>query len=118
MNKVFLVGNLTRDPENRRTQSGVSVTSFTIAVERSHAKEGEKRPVDFIPIVTWRNTADLCARYLSKGRQVAVVGEWHNRDYEKDGVKRTISECIADEVKFCGPPSREREESPFPDEDY
>ncbi|MEA4901869.1 single-stranded DNA-binding protein [Desulfitobacterium sp.] len=112
MNQVFLIGNLTRDPEHRTTNGGISTCSFTLAVEREQSKkdrESGNKVTDYITIITWRNTADLCARYLTKGRQVAVRGSWHNRNYEdKDGNKRTVSECIADEVKFLGaPPQRD-----------
>lgn len=121
MNKVILIGNLTRDPEHRTTQSGTSQCSFTLAVERDRAKAQDgKKPVDFITVIAWRNTADLCARYLTKGRQVAVVGVWQNREYEKDGIKRYVSECIADDVQFLGSPRKENapvdDDYPFPDE--
>lgn len=82
------------------------------------------RPVDFINVIAWRNTADLCARYLTKGRQAAVIGTWQNRSYEdKDGNKRTVAECIADDVQFLGGPRREAApqayegyDDPFPEE--
>lgn len=114
MNKVILIGNLTRDPDARTTNSGISTTSFTLAVEREQSKKDREdgvKKTDFITIITWRNTADLCARYLTKGRQVAVFGRWQNREYEKDGIKRTVSECIADEVQFLGAPPQ-RDEHP------
>jgi len=111
MNQVILIGNLTRDPELRKTAGGISTCSFTLAVEREQTRKdregGAKSAADFIMIITWRNTADLCAQYLAKGRQVAVLGKWRNREYEKDGIKHTVSECIADEVQFLGPPPRE-----------
>lgn len=112
MNQVFLIGNLSRDPEHRQTTGGISTCSFTLAVEREQSRKdresGAKQAADFITIITWRNTADLCARYLAKGRQVAVIGKWRNREYEKDGQKRYISECVADEVQFLGPPPRNK----------
>lgn len=124
MNKVILIGNLTKDPERRVTRSGVTTCSFTLAVERDHKDKDGNRPVDFINVIAWRNTADLCARYLTKGRQAAVIGSWHNRSYEdKDGNKRTVAECIADDVQFLGGPRREAApqayedyDDPFPEE--
>jgi len=110
MNLVVLVGNLSRDPEFHKTSGGISTCSFTLAVEREQSKKdregGTKSTADFITIITWRNTADLCAKYLAKGKQVAVTGQWRNREYEKDGQKRTVSECVASEVQFLGPPPR------------
>lgn len=124
MNKVILIGNLTKDPERRVTRSGVTTCSFTLAVERDHKDKDGNRPVDFINVIAWRNTADLCARYLTKGRQAAVIGTWQNRSYEdKDGNKRTVAECIADDVQFLGGPRREAapqayedHDDPFPEE--
>lgn len=124
MNKVILIGNLTKDPERRVTRSGVTTCSFTLAVERDHKDKDGNRPVDFINVIAWRNTADLCARYLTKGRQAAVIGTWQNRSYEdKDGNKRTVAECIADDVQFLGGPRREAApqayedyDDPFPEE--
>ena len=104
MNKVFLIGNLTRDPEMRTTPSGVGVCSFSIAVNRKiQSKTGEKK-TDYFDIITWRSLAELCGRYLSKGRKVAVVGELQNRSYEtKDGAKRYVTEILASEVEFLSP---------------
>ena len=121
MNQVILIGNICKDPELRKTQSGISTCTFTVAVEREQSKrdkENGTHTTDFITVVTWRNTAELCAKYLSKGRQVAVQGKWRNREYEKEGIKRYVSECIADEVKFLGaPPQREtRDDYPYPDD--
>lgn len=100
MNKVFLIGNLTRDPEMRTTQSGLSVASFTLAVNRRMSKDGEQQ-TDFINITAWRQLADLCGRYLTKGRKCAVVGTLQTRTYEaKDGSKRSAFEVVADEVEF------------------
>lgn len=104
MNKVFLIGNLTRDPELRTTPSGVGVCSFSIAVNRKfQGKTGEKK-TDYFDIITWRSLAELCGKYLSKGRKVAVVGELQNRSYEtKDGTKRYVTEILASEVEFLSP---------------
>ena len=103
MNKTFLIGNLTKDVDLRTTQSGKSVASFTIAVNRRFKdKEGEKQ-TDFFSIIAWGQLGEMCGKYLAKGRKVAVVGELPTRSYEKDGVKRYITEIIADEVEFLSP---------------
>ena len=103
MNKAILIGNLTRDPEARTTQSGVSVTTFTIAVNRRFTNAQGVREADFINIVAWRQTAELCARYLSKGRKVAVEGSIQTRSYDaQDGSKRYVTEIIADSVESVG----------------
>jgi len=106
MNQVIIIGNLTRDPELRKTKNKqTSQCSFTLAVERPHKDADGQKKTDFIPVIAWRNTADLCARYLSKGRQAAVRGSIQYRSYEdKDGIKRTVAEVIADDVKFLGGP--------------
>ena len=101
INKVVLVGRLTRDPELRSTQSGVSVTTFTLAVERNFANQQGEKEADFIPIVTWRGLADTCARYLAKGRLTAVSGRIQVRSYDgQDGQRRYVTEVVADEVQF------------------
>ncbi|MBE5792799.1 MAG: single-stranded DNA-binding protein [Clostridiales bacterium] len=101
MNKAILIGNLTRDPEVRTTGSGVSVCTFTIAVNRRFANQQGVREADFINIVAWRQTAELCGRYLAKGRKVAVVGSIQTRSYDaQDGSKRYVTEVVADEVEF------------------
>ena len=103
MNKAILIGNLASDPETRTTQSGVSQCSFRLAVQRRFANAQGVREADFIPIVCWRQTADLCARYLSKGRKVAVEGSIQTRSYDaQDGTKRYVTEVIADNVEFLG----------------
>lgn len=104
MNKAILIGNLTRDPEIRTTQSGISMCSFTVAVNRRYNAADGTRQTDFIPVVTWRKTAELCGQYLAKGRKVGVVGEIQTRSYEaKDGTKRYVTEVVADEVEFLTP---------------
>ena len=117
MNKAILIGNLTRDPETRTTSSGVTVCQFTIAVNRRFVNQQGVREADFIPIVAWRQTAELCARYLSKGRKVAVEGSIQNRSYDaQDGSKRYVTEIVADNVEFLGSPQgdRPRGENPPP----
>lgn len=101
MNKVLIIGNLTRDPELRQTNTGLSVCNFTVAVGRRH---GENNETDFFSVQAWRGLADNCAKYLKKGKKVAVIGSLQNRSYEdKDGVKRTITEIIASDVEFLSP---------------
>jgi single-strand DNA-binding protein len=114
MNKAILVGNLTRDPEHRTTSNNLSVTTFSIAVQRRFAQSEPK--ADFFNVVTWRATADNCAKYLQKGSKVGVVGQIQNRQYDdKNGVRRYITEIIAEEVEFLsskGASSEYREEAP------
>ena len=100
MNKITLIGNLTNDPELRSTPSGVSVCSFTIAVNRRFPSDGEK-VTDFFRIQAWRGLADTCKKYLTKGKKVAVIGELQARQYDgKDGQKRMSLDVSADEVEF------------------
>ena len=104
MNKVILIGNLVKDPDVRSTSSGTSVCTFSIAVNRRFPNQQGERVSDFFNIVAWRQLADVCGRYLAKGRKVAVVGELQNRSYDaKDGTKRYVTEVIADDVEFLTP---------------
>ena len=101
MNKVFLIGNLVRDPEVRATQSGVAVCNFTIAVNRRFKNANGEQETDFLNVIAWRQLAELCGKYLAKGRKVAVTGSIQTRTYEaKDGSKRTAWDIVADEVEF------------------
>lgn len=98
MNKAIIIGNLCADPELRTTSSGISVTTFKVAVDRSF---GEKKETDYLPVVTWRGLADNCARFLSKGKKVAVSGRIQTRSYEtQNGEKRYVTEIVADSVEF------------------
>ena len=100
MNKVFLFGNLTKDPELSSTASGIKFCRFTLAVSRSYSKDG-KRETDFLPVVVWRAQADNCARYLKKGSRAAVCGSIQTRNYDaQDGSRRYVTEIAADEVQF------------------
>ena len=103
MNKVILMGRLTKDVEVRYTQTNnIMVASFSLAVNRRFAKEGEERQADFINIVAWSKTAEFCSKYFKKGQQVAVVGRIQTRNYEDDkGIKHYITEVIAEEVYFA-----------------
>ncbi len=102
LNQIVLMGRLTRDPELRRTGSGIPVASFTLAVDRDFAnKETNEREADFIDIVAWRNTAEFVTRYFAKGRMAVVVGSLQMRKWtDKEGNKRTSAEVIADNVYF------------------
>lgn len=101
LNKVVLIGRLTKDPELRYTPGGVAVTSFFIAVNRNFANNQGERETDFIPIVVWRAQAENCAKYLNKGRLVAVSGRIQTRSYDTpDGQRRYTWEVVADEVQF------------------
>lgn len=104
MNKITLIGNLTNDPEMRATASGVQVCTFTLAVNRRFANSGGERQTDFFRINAWRGLADTCARCLSKGKKVAVIGELQARLYDaKNGEKRMSLDVAADEVEFLSP---------------
>ncbi len=104
MNKVYLIGNLTRDPESTETSSGVHVCRFAIAVNRNYTGADGNRETDFFNITVWRQLADTCGKYLKKGNKVAVVGQLQNRSYEdKDGVKRTVTDIVASEIEFLTP---------------
>jgi len=101
MNKVILVGNLTKDPELSTTSSGISLCKFSIAVQRKFANAEGNRDVDFFNITVWRGLAENCHKYLRKGRKAGVIGTLQTRTYEdKDGIKRYVTDIIADEVEF------------------
>lgn len=109
MNKVFLIGNLTKDPEMRSTQSGVAVCNFTIAVNRRFRNQQTgQQETDFLNVIAWRQLAELCNKYLVKGRKVAVTGSIQTRTYEaKDGSKRSTFDIVADEVEFLTPQNQQ-----------
>ncbi len=101
MNKVVLIGNLTRDPELQTTNSGVSVCRFSLAVTRRFANADGEREADFINIVVWRNQAENCHKYLKKGSKCAVIGRIQTSSYDApDGSKRYTTDIVADEVEF------------------
>lgn len=117
MNRVILIGNLTRDPEFRITGNGVSVCNFSIAVNRrfKNAQTGQQE-TDFLNVIAWRQLGELCGKFLMKGKKVAVVGSIQTRSYEaRDGSKKTAWDVIADEVEFLTPmgsaPGTERADS-------
>lgn len=102
LNKVILMGRLTADPEHKQTPNGVSVTSFSVAVERNFADKEGNRGADFINIVAWRATADFICKYFAKGRMIAIEGSIQTRNYEdKQGNKRTAFDVVADQVYFA-----------------
>ncbi len=105
MNKVMLIGNLTADPELKKVGAeGISFCSFRLAVQRRFANAQGVKEADFINIVTWRQLADTCSKFLAKGRKCAVNGSLQTRTYEaQDGTKRYIVEVAADEVEFLSP---------------
>lgn len=98
MNKVFLKGRLTNDPELRQTPNGVSVSKFTIAINRRFDRE----KTDFINCEAWRNTAEFINKFFCKGKEIAVVGELHIDKSEKDGKTNYFTNVVVDEVEFCG----------------
>ena len=100
LNKVVLIGRLTKDPKLRYTQSNIATTRFTLAVDRGFTGQDGQKQTDFIPVVTWRKQAENCAKYLAKGRLVAVSGRIQTGSYEKDGRKVYTTDVNADEVKF------------------
>lgn len=101
MNKVILIGNLTKDPEISTTTTGVSVCRFTLAISRRYANADGERETDFINVVVWRTLADNCHKFLKKGSKVGVVGNIQSRSYDAtDGSKRYVTEVIAEEVEF------------------
>lgn len=101
LNRIILIGRLTRDPELRYTASGIAVTTFTLAVDRPFTNNQGERETDFINIVTWRALAENCANYLKKGRLTAVEGRLQVRNYDNnEGRKVYVSEVVADNVRF------------------
>lgn len=102
-NKVILIGNLVADPELKKTQSGVSVTTFRIAVGRRFTRQGEQPQADFIDIVAWRQQAEFVTRFFTKGKPILVCGQLQTRTWtDNNGQKRYATEVVADEVSFVG----------------
>ncbi len=102
MNKVILVGRLTADPELRQTPQGVSVTRFTVAVDRRFRREGGQQ-ADFITCVAWRQQAEFICRYFNKGKLIGLDGSIQTSSWEKDGVRQYSTEVSVDNVEFVGP---------------
>ncbi len=100
MNKIILMGRLTADPEQKQTPGGVAVTTFTVAVNRTYGRDGN-RQADFIPVVAWRQSAEFVCRYFQKGKPILVEGRLQSRDYTtREGEKRRVWEVQADHVSF------------------
>ena len=113
LNHIVLMGRLTRDPELRRTGSGVAVASFSLAVDRDYAAQGAEKETDFVDIVAWRNTAEFVSKYFTKGRMAVVSGRLQIRNWQdKDGNKRRTAEVVADNVYF-GDSKRDNAEGSF-----
>ena len=101
LNKIFIMGRLTRDPELRRTQSGTAVTSFSLAVDRDFKSQSGEKETDFIDVVAWRSTAEFVAKYFTKGRMAIVEGRLQIRPWtDKDGNNRRSAEVVADNIYF------------------
>ena len=114
LNNAVIMGRLVADPELRTTGSGISVSSFTVAVDRRFNRQGEERQADFIDIIAWRQTAEFVCKYFRKGSMIAVQGYIQTRMYEdKNGNKRKAVEIVADNVSFCGSKT-DSGSSPYP----
>ena len=112
LNTAILMGRICADPELRHTQNDISVTSFTIAVDRDYTPKGQEKQADFINCVAWRGTADFISKYFQKGSMIAIQGTIQTRKYEdKEGNKRTAFEVVADKASFCG--SKKDNNSPY-----
>ena len=124
INNAVIMGRLVADPELRTTSSGNSVSSFTVAVDRSFVRQGEEKQADFIDVIAWRQTAEFICKYFRKGSMIAIQAHIQTRMYEdKNGNKRKAVELIADNVSFCGAkpetdkPSVDVEYVDIPDDD-
>ena len=103
MNKIMLIGRLTKDPELRYTQSGSAVASFTLAVNRRFANQNGEREADFINCVAWQKSAEFVANYFKKGQQMALEGRLQVRSYDdNDGNRNWVTEVVAEQIEFCG----------------
>lgn len=117
MNKLTIIGNLTRDPELRTTATGLSVCSFTVAVNRKKAA-GQNPETDYFSVSAWRERGEICAKYLSKGKKVCVIGPVSVRTYQtQNGETRAVMEVTADEVEFLTPRGEQQAAQPEPVKD-
>lgn len=115
MNKLTIIGNLTRDPELRVTQTGVNVCTFTVAVNRRKAQNNQTPEADFFRVTAWRERGETCAKFLQKGKKVCVVGSVSVSTYTgNDGATRANLEVVAEEVEFLSPRVSDPEEAPAP----
>lgn len=109
LNVVALMGRLVADPELKITQSGNSVCTFRVAVDRGYVPQGEERQADFITVTAWRKTAEFVSKYFQKGSMISVQGRLETRQYQdKNGSNRTATEVLAAEVGFCGPKAEDK----------
>lgn len=114
LNRVILMGRLVADPELKTTNSGVSVCSFRIAVDRSYVKNGEQRQADFFDIVAWRSSAEFVCKHFAKGSLIAVDGQLQSRQYQtKDGSNRSTVEVVADNISFTGERKEQKQEAGY-----
>jgi len=112
MNKAFIIGNVTKDPELRTTQSGISVCSFNVAVNRRQSAQAEHPEADFFKVTAWRQLGENCAKYLAKGRKVSVIGSVTASAYTgNDGQPRASLEITADDVEFLTPEGEAKEDT-------
>lgn len=119
LNRVILMGRITQNLELKTTASGISVTSFSIAVDRNYVKQGEERQTDFINIVCWRKQAEFVCRYFEKGSMIALEGQIQTRTYQaKDGSNRYVTEVVADSVSFTGEKREQHNNSYQPNVQY
>ena len=108
LNRVILMGRITHDLELKQTPSGVSVLSFSIAVDRGYVRQGEERQTDFINCVAWRQRAEFINNYFAKGRMIAIEGSLQTRTYDdQNGVKHYVTEVVVDNVSFTGEPKQQ-----------
>lgn len=115
MNKVILIGNMTRDPEQGTTPTGVDFCKFSIAVSRDYVSGDGNREADFFNCTAWRKTAELCLKYLKKGNKVGIVGRLENRTYDdKEGVKHTVTDVIVSDIEFLTPKAQSEEQKEEP----
>ena len=113
MNKVYLIGNLTRDPEVSETSNGTALCRFSIAVNRNYTDEDGEKIADYFNITTWRGQAETCGKYLKKGSKVAILGSLQNRSYDdKDGNRRTVTDIVASEIEFLSSNRSEEAQAP------
>ena len=118
MNKIFLIGNLTHDPELSETNSGISVCRFSVAVNRRRTGDGEQQ-TDFFNVTAWRGLAENVARFCKKGNKVAIAGDLQIRQYEaNDGSRRTSVDVIAQSIDFLTPKEHQEETKPAPAQGY
>ena len=112
LNRIILIGRLTRDPEMRYTPNNIAVTRFTLAVDRNYKSAQGEKMTDFITVVAWRQLAELCAEYLAKGKLAAVDGRLQVRSYDaQDGTRKTVAEVVAENVRFLSPKQTNTQEN-------